>query len=108
MDLPDSEIEPASSALQVNSLPTELSRNPTLQTDFFKKERRKEGREGGKREKVEGRETRLCWGRVSAFAPLDSVPTILLTVFCQLWCWNPAETADVPEADGQRPSGPPQ
>jgi hypothetical protein len=47
-------------------------------------------------------------GDVSALAPLDSITTVLITVFCQLWCWNPAETADVPEADGQRPSGPPQ
>ena len=127
----------------MDSLPTELSGDPTLQIDFFQKQRRKEGREGGKREKAEGRAREwwgerkspysercsglgtayllahlyilfhcgrrgYCWGRVSALTLLDSVTTVLITVFCQLWCWNPAETADVPEADGQRPSGPPQ
>ena len=37
-------------------------------------------------------ETWLLLGTCVCSAPLDSVPTVLLTVFCQLWCWNPAET----------------
>lgn len=44
---------------------------------------------------------------LSADAPCDRC-TILVAVFRQLWCWNPAEKAGVSEADSQRPARPPQ